>query len=135
LEQEDAGPIVQHLTDDATVRVDRSTMSLVIWNLIDNARKYSSCEKEITISTVREGPSILIAVEDRGIGIAAADKTRIFNKFVRVDSDSVPGTGIGLTLVRRVVEDHSGSVLVESTPGRGSTFTVALPIVANGGKP
>jgi signal transduction histidine kinase len=86
----------------------------------------------------REGGKAVISVRDEGIGIAAADQARIFEKFYRIstpENQRIPGTGLGLTLVDHIVKAHDGSVHVESAPGRGSVFTIHLPLPADDPRP
>ncbi|MBL8294249.1 MAG: hypothetical protein JNN08_20560 [Bryobacterales bacterium] len=112
------------------IEVDREALSRALWNLLENAAKYSPPGSEIRVAARRQGGSVLLAVEDEGAGIPAAERERIFQKFVR-GSDAkqagIRGVGIGLTLVKRIVEAHGGTVRLESEPGRGSTFTLILP--------
>jgi signal transduction histidine kinase len=113
------------------LQLDADAIRQVLFNLLSNALKYSDTERWIAVRTSRHGEEIAIEVEDHGIGIAPADQHRIFEDFYRVDqrlSSARRGVGLGLTLVRRIVEAHRGRVAVESVPGRGSRFTVWLPI-------
>jgi signal transduction histidine kinase len=101
-----------------------------MWNLIENAVKYSDPGQPIRVFVRRDNNLLLAGVEDRGYGIAVSEQARIFQKFVR-GSDAkragIRGVGIGLALVQRIVEAHGGSVRLESEPGRGSTFTLVIP--------
>jgi signal transduction histidine kinase len=101
-------------------------------NLIDNAVKYSEKaeRKEVTVRLSERDRAIQIAVTDHGIGIAPEEQKKIFEKFYRVSTGlvhDVKGSGLGLSLVKHIVEAHRGSVTVESAVGRGSTFTITLP--------
>lgn len=110
--------------------VDPDKLRLVIDNLVDNARKYTPDGGTITVAVRRLGTSILLSVADTGIGIPRQDQSKLFQKFSRVASNppgSPDGTGLGLYLVKRIVEMHHGRVTVRSARGRGSTFTVRLP--------
>jgi two-component system phosphate regulon sensor histidine kinase PhoR len=112
------------------VEADPEALARAVHNLLDNAAKYSGTGRSITIAVRRAGGSVSIAVRDRGIGIPAAEQKRIFRKFVRgaaARTQGIPGTGIGLAMVRHIVEAHGGSIGVASTPGEGSTFTIVLP--------
>jgi signal transduction histidine kinase len=83
------------------------------------------------VEAARVGPDVHLRVRDQGIGIAAGDRRRIFHKFQRgasVSQTGIRGVGIGLALVRLIAEGHGGTVQVESEPGRGSTFTLVLPV-------
>jgi signal transduction histidine kinase len=112
------------------VRADREALSRALWNLLENAGKYSDPGRPIRVFARRRGDSVQLGVGDEGAGIPPAERARIFQKFVR-GSDAkragIRGVGIGLALVSRIVEAHGGSVQLESEPGRGSTFTLVLP--------
>ena len=98
-------------------------------NLISNAIKYSSSNKKINIRLFKKGAEIFIEVQDFGIGIPEEKLTYIFEKFYRVSSsenESVSGTGLGLTVTKAIIEEHQGKLLVESTIGKGSKFTIVL---------
>ena len=87
-------------------------------------------QKEVTVAVGERGGRVLLSVTDHGIGIAPAEQKKIFEKFYRVSTGlvhDVKGSGLGLSLVKHIVEAHRGSVTVESAPGRGSTFTISLP--------
>ncbi|HEX6075279.1 MAG TPA: ATP-binding protein, partial [Micromonosporaceae bacterium] len=99
-------------------------------NLVDNAIAYSPERTTVTISTRRDGAHIEISVTDEGIGIAAEDQNRIFERFYRVDrarSRATGGTGLGLAIVKHVATNHGGQVSVHSALGKGSRFTLRLP--------
>ncbi len=113
-----------------TVTADQAQLEQVFANLLGNAIKYRSPERplEIRISANRVGGMWEFAVQDNGIGIEAAYFDRIFEMFQRLHThDQYEGTGIGLAVVKRIVERHGGRVRVESTPGEGSTFLFTLP--------
>ncbi len=112
------------------ILADRDALSRALWNLLENAAKYSEVGSEIRVFARRLGATILIGVGDRGVGIPPSEHEKIFQKFVRgadAKRAGVRGVGIGLALVKRIVEAHGGTVQVESEPGRGSTFTLVLP--------
>jgi len=114
-----------------TVLADRDALSIVVANLVDNAIKYTPEGGTVSVTTGREGMYATVAVRDSGIGLSAEDRDRIFEEFYRVRSEQthgITGTGLGLSLVKRLVEQHQGSIGVESEPGKGSTFTVRLPL-------
>jgi PAS domain S-box-containing protein len=103
----------------------------VIHNIIDNAIKYTPNKGYVTIKAFGQDQEIRIQVIDTGIGIPAADQPHVFEKFHRVKGDyasSVRGSGLGLAITKSIVEKHNGRIWLESVPGEGSTFTVALPI-------
>jgi signal transduction histidine kinase len=111
--------------------VDRDAIEQAILNLLANAMKYSGDSREIDLKLKRIDRKAVIEVADGGVGIDLDEQPKIFEQFYRVptkDNDGVPGTGLGLTLVRHIAEGHGGSVTVESAPGRGSTFAVHLPL-------
>ena len=119
--------------DPAAVLGDHDLLVTVVRNLLDNAVAYSEAGTRIGVgTTVREEEGIVeIAVVDQGIGIPAEALSRLFERFYRVDparSRDTGGTGLGLSIVKHVVADHGGEVTVWSEPGRGSTFTVRLPL-------
>jgi len=112
------------------IRADREALSRALWNLLENAGKYSEPGTPIHVFARRQGESVLLGVRDEGIGIPAVEHRKIFQKFVRgaeATRSGVRGVGIGLALVTRIVEAHGGSVRLDSQPGRGSTFTLVLP--------
>jgi signal transduction histidine kinase len=119
--------------DDALpfVEADRKSLVTAIRNLLVNAIKYSSSERRVVALTVQaESDWVRIAVTDRGVGISREAMKRLFERFYRGDSARMlgqPGSGLGLALVKRVIEDHGGRVEVRSVPGEGSVFTVWLP--------
>jgi signal transduction histidine kinase len=112
---------------------DRSALSRAIQNLINNAVKYCSSDRWVRVAAMRDSQNpaaaILIIVEDRGPGIEPRDAARIFEPFYRgreAASAQIPGNGLGLSIVRHIVEAHGGDVRVESVPGRGSRFIIEL---------
>jgi signal transduction histidine kinase len=113
------------------VRADREAISCALWNLVDNAAKYSPEEAEIVVEITRAGSRAEIHVRDRGPGIPDHEQEEIFRKFVRgaaAKSSGLRGAGIGLAVARHLVRAHGGEILLESAPGQGSVFTIALPL-------
>jgi len=112
------------------VRGDREALGRVLWNLLDNATKYSPQCKTVWVDAGCKDGCVAIRVRDRGFGIAPGEQELIFKKFVRASSAreaGVKGTGLGLAMVERIVAAHGGHTSVESEPGAGSTFTILLP--------
>jgi signal transduction histidine kinase len=123
-----------HTNGVSPVRADREALSCVIWNLLDNAVKYSPECRTMWVDVAQEDDRVAIRVRDRGVGISHEDQRRIFQKFVRGDvakTLGVQGTGIGLAVARQIVAGHGGEIKLESEPGGGSTFTVLLPVTAS----
>ena len=121
--------VIKH-HDKLPVSVDRSAIEEAIINLIDNAMKYSGENNSITIETGMEGEYVYVSVKDRGIGISKSDKMHIFDKFYRAGKGEVhntKGTGLGLTLVKHIVDAHKGKIDLISHLGEGSTFRVLVP--------
>jgi signal transduction histidine kinase len=113
------------------VKVDREAIARALVNLVNNALKYSDSEKFLAVKLYREQSVLKLEVSDRGIGIEGHEQTRIFEKFYRTCDPLVhttKGSGLGLSLVRHITQAHGGGVEVESIPGRGSKFTVWLPL-------
>jgi two-component system phosphate regulon sensor histidine kinase PhoR len=113
------------------VAADKSLITQVLKNLVNNAIKYSPEKTTVTVSTALEAESVRVCVEDRGFGIPAESKDRVWEKFFRVvregQEKDEESTGLGLSFVREVVEQHGGSVAVDSEEGRGSKFSFTLP--------
>jgi signal transduction histidine kinase len=113
------------------VRVDREAIARSLVNLVNNALKYSDREKFIGVKLYRDDNALKLQVVDRGIGIPRHEQAKIFEKFYRVGDPLVhntKGSGLGLSLVRHIAHAHGGEVEVDSTPGKGSTFTLTLPL-------
>ncbi|MBU1096190.1 MAG: HAMP domain-containing histidine kinase [Bacteroidetes bacterium] len=109
------------------VNIDKEAISEAIINIVDNAVKYSGEKKLIEISTGSDGIKNYISVKDYGTGIAEADQKKIFDKFYRVSNGLVhntKGTGMGLSIVKQIVDSHNGKIKLYSIPGEGSTFTL-----------
>lgn len=112
------------------VEADPDALTHAVWNLLDNAVKYSPDHRTVWVDVGRQGEQVAIAVRDQGLGIPPAEHEAIFRKFVRGAAsrvNGIKGTGIGLAMVEHIVQAHGGTVRLESAPGAGSTFTVLLP--------
>jgi len=113
------------------MRVDREAMARSLVNLVNNSLKYSQDRKYIGVNLYRDNGSVKLEVVDHGIGIPTDEQGKIFEKFYRVGDPLVhntKGSGLGLSLVRHIAQAHGGDVSVESAPGRGTRFTISLPI-------
>jgi two-component system phosphate regulon sensor histidine kinase PhoR len=117
--------------DLPAVLCDRAALVISIVNLLSNAYKYGGQPRKIELSARLQHPHVCVSVRDNGKGIARNEHKRIFDKFYRIDdslSRQQDGSGLGLAIVKHVMRAHRGWVSVDSEPGRGSTFTLALPI-------
>jgi signal transduction histidine kinase len=131
MEQQNFTLEVEVAEDLPEAELDAEAIGQALINLVNNAIKYSRDERYIRLQVRREGDRILISVTDRGIGVAKADQKKIFEKFYRAENSllhETKGSGLGLALVQHIMEAHGGTVEVESTPGKGSTFTLILPL-------
>lgn len=121
-------PVKLEAAEEVRGKWDRFRLDQVISNLLANALKYGP-GKPVTVSIRRQGERVLLTVRDEGIGIAKSDQERIFGKYERgVTIENFGGLGLGLFLVKQIVEAHGGSIRVESEPGAGALFWVELPI-------
>jgi signal transduction histidine kinase len=117
------------VSGEAQTLCDRLRMDQVVTNLFTNALKYGR-GKPMKASCRRQGGHILLSVQDRGIGIAESEKERIFERFERaVSKNEVSGLGLGLFIVKQIIDAHKGEVILESHVNEGSTFTVRLPVL------
>jgi len=109
---------------------DEGSLVEVLVNLLGNAVKYSFPNGKITVRVEARGPLALVSVTDAGVGIAKEDLPHLFQDFGRgqAQPEGVSGCGLGLAISRRIVEVHGGTIAVESEPGKGSTFTISLPV-------
>ncbi len=112
------------------VLIDREAMTQAISNLLDNAIKYSGTVKRLSITAKTVGSDLSIVIADYGVGIPRADQAKVFEKFYRVGNGlvhDVKGSGLGLSLVKHIIEAHNATISVESDVGKGSRFTILLP--------
>jgi len=113
------------------VLIDRDAMAQAISNLVDNAIKYSGTVKQLSITAEALGSKLSVEIADQGIGIPRVEQAKVFEKFYRVGDGmvhDVKGSGLGLSLVKHIIEAHKGTLSVESEVGKGSRFTIVLPL-------
>ncbi len=111
--------------------VDLTRIAQLLANLLSNAVKFTPDGGRVEVRLGSEGDQVVLAVSDTGVGIPAADQERVFERFYRtaiVRRQEIPGTGLGLTITKAIVAAHNGTIAVESAEGRGSTFTIRLPL-------
>ena len=112
---------------------DKERLGQVLTNLIANAIKYSPRQERIIVHLTHTPETLIVSVQDFGIGISKAHQKKVFERFYRVDSDkdrTYPGLGIGLYIAYQIIERHGGKMWVESMEGQGSTFSFSLPLAA-----
>jgi two-component system phosphate regulon sensor histidine kinase PhoR len=117
--------------EDVLLNIDRDLMTNVLSNLLDNAIKYSHESPQITVTTYQKSDKFHIAIEDKGIGMSKEVVSKVFDRFYRAHTGNVhniKGFGLGLNYAREIVMAHKGIITVKSSLGKGSTFTVILPI-------
>jgi PAS domain S-box-containing protein len=130
LKMKDIELMIKVQDDLPPIKGEREQIKKVLTNLISNAIKFNRRKGKILIEAMDNNGEIEVSVEDTGIGIAESEQENIFKRFYRVERGEAkryPGTGIGLSLVKTIVESHGGRIWVESTPGKGSRFTFILP--------
>jgi signal transduction histidine kinase/DNA-binding response OmpR family regulator len=126
-----AGGRSSELADEAKALADRDTMLSVFTNLVDNAVKYTSEKGHVRVWVERNGIFARVRVQDDGIGMTEKEMEKVFDEFYRAKNkftENIPGTGLGLSMVKRIVEMHQGSVELETAPRKGSTFSVNIPL-------
>lgn len=135
--RQNGGEIESHLDAmDAEVNVDEMHFTNIIYNLMDNAVKYSreGVPLHLIVRTWNKDRNLMISIEDNGLGIAKGDLKRIFDKFYRVhtgDRHNVKGFGLGLAYVHKMVVLHHGTIHATSELGKGTTFTISIPLIPN----
>ncbi len=115
----------------AVISADKIHFTNIIYNLLDNAIKYSEGAPDITIKTNNKANNIILVVSDKGIGISKENQRKVFEKFYRVPTGNVhnvKGFGLGLSYVKNIVEQHGGNIKLESSVNKGSTFTINIPL-------
>ena len=128
---EDAQITIEKSNETITVDADPDILELSIINILDNAAKYSNPPAQITIKLEQVGDEVVVSISDKGIGIPPADLEHIFERFYTVDkarSRRLGGAGLGLSIVKTIIERHHGTISVTSLVGVGTTFTIHLPI-------
>ena len=121
--------MITEIDRNIMVQVDPEKFHQVFTNLLSNAIKYSGYSRKIYVRLYKNSDAVIIEIEDAGIGIAEDKLTKIFEEFYRVEqqeSGEITGTGLGLTVVKEIVEAHKGKILVDSEIGKGSKFSVIL---------
>lgn len=114
------------------IEADKFALEQVFSNLLSNAAKYAPDQPDIYVSGWQEGDAVKIVVRDNGVGIDAEDMPKIFQRYFRArTSTGIPGTGLGLYLVKQIVDLHGGSIEIDSKKGRGTSLIVTLPISKN----
>jgi two-component system, OmpR family, phosphate regulon sensor histidine kinase PhoR len=124
--------ILDFPSDIPAVEADKLRVRRILYNLVQNAAKYSHSGSTIRVFARQKADQLVIGVEDKGIGISAADQTRLFHSFQRLGmgpSGEIKGSGLGLMVCLRLVEAHHGKIWVESAPEKGSTFYFTLPLM------
>jgi two-component system phosphate regulon sensor histidine kinase PhoR len=131
IENKNGTVVEEYAADPAVLNVDNVHFTNMISNLVDNAIKYSGEAPSIHVSTLNHNGKLVIRVKDNGIGIRKEDQRRIFEKFYRVPTGNihnVKGFGLGLSYVKKIAEEHHGSVNLKSEPGKGTEFEISLPV-------
>lgn len=123
------------ISTDASVNLSKPHFRSALWNILDNAYKFTAEKGSVTLTAIDKDNQIHIAVQDTGTGIPESEIPKLFTKFHRANDVMVynyEGTGIGLYISKIIIEQHGGNITVESIEGQGSTFTISLPLVASG---
>jgi two-component system sensor histidine kinase SenX3 len=137
-EQREVGIAVAAIPADLQVHGDRRQLTSALFNLLDNAVKYSDRHSTVEVRAAGDAEEVSLVVQDHGIGIPAKDLQRIFERFYRVDqarSRETGGTGLGLAIVRHVARNHGGDITVSSREGEGSTFMLVVPTAVGAATP
>lgn len=124
--------LILNANEDILIMANKDIMWQAVYNIVDNALKYTKEQGRVEISLFKEKNRAVITVKDNGVGISKEDVKRIFDRFYRVDkarSRETGGTGLGLSIAHSAIEFHNGSIEVSSCPGEGSEFKIVLPLV------
>ena len=124
--------LVDQAHERLPIHADREALALALRNLVDNAIKYSPESSPVRVAVTSRNGSVAVSVEDQGAGISSDERREVFRRFARGAASrslNVKGTGIGLTMADQIVKAHGGRLELESAPGRGSTFTIILPVI------
>jgi two-component system phosphate regulon sensor histidine kinase PhoR len=115
------------------IQADVPSLTTALLNLLENAHKYTGADKRILLTVTQSGSTLCFAVIDNGRGFDPRQRSRIFEKFYRAEGtgNSVTGAGLGLHIVKSIVDAHGGRVEVETTPGEGSRFAIHVPVVSD----
>ncbi|MEM7385929.1 MAG: ATP-binding protein, partial [Verrucomicrobiota bacterium] len=116
------------------IKADPATLTTALINLLDNAYKYSNHPRRIELVVKAAGQRIAFSVCDNGIGLSPADRRQVMDRFFRAntaETQAIRGTGLGLNIVKYIVDAHQGEVSIESQPGAGSTFVLLIPALQN----
>jgi signal transduction histidine kinase/CHASE3 domain sensor protein len=122
----------QHVDSLPMILADRSRLAQLVDNLLSNAIKFTPAGGTVTVCATADESTVTLLVSDTGVGVPAAEKDRLFERFFRssvATAQAVPGTGLGLSIAKAIVEAHGGTIGVEDTPGGGTTFRVEFPLV------
>jgi signal transduction histidine kinase len=125
--------LVADLAETPSMLGDRSRLAQVLDNLISNALKFTPTSGRVSVRVSRTGRDAVVEVADTGVGIPAEEQDRLFERFFRSSNateQAIPGTGLGLTIAKTIVERHEGSIEIESAEGKGTTVRVRLPLGA-----
>jgi signal transduction histidine kinase len=125
--------LVTDLAETPSMLGDRSRLAQVLDNLISNALKFTPADGRVSVRVSRTGRDAVVQVADTGVGIPAEEQDRLFERFFRSSNameQAIPGTGLGLTIAKTIVERHEGSIEIESAEGKGTTVRVRLPLGA-----
>ncbi len=122
------------MAESTMILADKVHITNVVFNLLDNANKYSPNSPEITVSSTNYNGNLVLMVKDKGLGISKRNQKKIFDKLYRIPTGNlhnVKGFGLGLSYVKFIIERHHGDISVNSEPGKGTIFTITLPLISN----